>query len=151
MNILRGDFFRLSKCVDIVTGRDDIMPRCKPLKYSYEKEIVLYAYLKKLDYFSTECIYSPNAYRGHVRELLKEMEKINPSTIVDVIHSGEKLRLDLGKIKEPTKMNCERCGFISSNKLCKACVLLHGLNTGKPRIALGRKEQTGVAPKGGMD
>ena len=23
----------------------------------------MYAYFKKLDYFSTECIYSPNAYR----------------------------------------------------------------------------------------
>ena len=31
---------------------------------TYEKEIVMYAYFKKLDYFSTECIYSPNAYRG---------------------------------------------------------------------------------------
>ena len=37
--------------------------RCKPFKYTYEKEIVMYAYFKKLDYFSTECIYSPNAYR----------------------------------------------------------------------------------------
>ena len=27
----------------------------------------MYAYFKKLDYFSTECIYSPNAYRGHAR------------------------------------------------------------------------------------
>ena len=31
--------------------------RCKPFKYTYEKEIVMYAYFKKLDYFSTECIY----------------------------------------------------------------------------------------------
>jgi len=52
----------LSKCVDIVTGKDDIMPRCKPLKYCYEKEIVMYAHFKQLEYFSTECIYAPNAY-----------------------------------------------------------------------------------------
>lgn len=43
----------------------------KPFKYTYEKEIVLYAYFKHLDYFSTECIYSPNAYRGFAREFLK--------------------------------------------------------------------------------
>jgi hypothetical protein len=38
-----------------------MMPRSKPFKYTYEKELVMYAYFKKLDYFSTECIYSPKA------------------------------------------------------------------------------------------
>ena len=71
MNILRGDIARLQRCTSITTssGSEDseVIPRCKPLKYTYEKEIVMYAYFKKLDYFSTECIYSPNAYRGHAR------------------------------------------------------------------------------------
>ena len=40
------------------------MPRAKPFKYAYEKEIVLYAYFRRLDYFSTECVYAPNAYRS---------------------------------------------------------------------------------------
>ena len=62
--------------------------RSKPFKYTYEKEIVMYAYHKKLDYFSTECIYSPNAYRGHARAFIKDLEKIRPSTIIDIIHSG---------------------------------------------------------------
>lgn len=44
MNILRGDFFRLHKCVEITTGKDDPLPRCKPFKYTYEKEIVMYAH-----------------------------------------------------------------------------------------------------------
>lgn len=67
---------------------DDSIPRCKPLKYAYEKEIVMYAYFKKLHYFSTECIYSPEAYRGHVRSFLKNLEKIRPSAIIDIIYSG---------------------------------------------------------------
>lgn len=67
---------------------DDAIPRCKPLKYTYEKEIVMYAYFKKLCYFSTECIYSPEAYRGHVRSFLKNLEKIRPSAIIDIIYSG---------------------------------------------------------------
>lgn len=80
--------------MQITTGSDggdddDHIPRIKPFKYTYEKEIVLYAYHKKLVYFSTECIYSPNAYRGHVRELIKDIEKVRPSTIVDIIHSAE--------------------------------------------------------------
>ena len=58
MNLLRGDSFRLGKCVSCITGGEDAIPRCKPFKYSYEKEIVLYAHYKKLDYFSTECCYA---------------------------------------------------------------------------------------------
>lgn len=124
MNILRGDFFRLGKCVDIVTGKGSDLPRSKPFKYTYEKEIVMYAHFKKLDYFSTECIYSPNAYRGYVRELIKDLEATRPSTIIDIIHSAESIKIDTAVAKMPTKMNCEKCGFVSSNKLCKACVLL---------------------------
>jgi cytoplasmic tRNA 2-thiolation protein 1 len=145
MNILRGDFFRLGKCVDIVTGSEDddsmCLPRAKPFKYTYEKEIVMYAHFKKLDYFSTECLYSPNAYRGYVRELIKDLEKIRPSTIIDIIHSGESLKIDQSTVKFPTKMNCSRCGFVSSNELCKACVLLEGLNKGASKIAIGKKSK----------
>ena len=88
MNTLRGDHFRLRKCTEIVSGKDDEMPRCKPLKYCYEKEIVMYAFHLKLVYFATECVYAPNAYRGNVREFLKNLELIRPSAIIDVIHSG---------------------------------------------------------------
>lgn len=47
MNILRGDIARLRRCTAITTcSDDDGIPRCKPLKYTYEKEIVMYAYFK---------------------------------------------------------------------------------------------------------
>ena len=48
-----------------------------------------YAYFKKLDYVSTECIYSPDAYCGHARAFLKDLEAALPSAIIDIIHSGE--------------------------------------------------------------
>ncbi len=57
-----------------------------------------YAYFKKLDYFSTECIYSPDAYRGHARVFLKDLEAARPSAIIDIIHSGEAF-----EIKEDVK------------------------------------------------
>jgi cytoplasmic tRNA 2-thiolation protein 1 len=139
MNILRGDFFRLGKCVEITTGLGSDMPRAKPFKYTYEKEIVMYAHFKKLDYFSTECIYSPNAYRGYVRELIKDLEVARPSTILDIIHSAESVKIDQEKVEMPVKRDCVRCGYISSNELCKACVLLEGLNSGKAKEANGRK------------
>ncbi|KAH0839590.1 putative cytoplasmic tRNA 2-thiolation protein 1 [Lanmaoa asiatica] len=79
--VMRGDIARLGRCTLICTQGEDSIKRSKPFKYAYEKEIVMfviyylsytvvsfperYAYFKKLDYFSTECIYSPDAYRGH--------------------------------------------------------------------------------------
>lgn len=106
--VMRGDIARLGRCTLICTQGEDTIKRSKPFKYAYEKEIVMcashlsiiashserpfwdrYAYFKKLDYFSTECIYSPDAYRGHARAFLKDLEAARPSAIIDIIHSGE--------------------------------------------------------------
>merc|ERR1712013_696106 len=143
MNILRGDIARLRRCTLITTSSEDMISRCKPFKYTYEKEIVMYAYFKKLDYFSTECIYSPNAYRGHARTFLKDLEAIRPSSILDIIYSGECMTVKEG-VKMPVQDTCTRCGYICSMKLCKACVLLEGLNKGKPKLGIG-KTKNGVA------
>ncbi|GJP34399.1 hypothetical protein CLOM_g18846 [Closterium sp. NIES-68] len=42
LNLLRGDVARLSRCPAITTGEDSALPRSKPFKYTYEKEIVIY-------------------------------------------------------------------------------------------------------------
>ncbi|CAN6539141.1 unnamed protein product [Malus baccata var. baccata] len=179
LNLLRGDIARLIRCTSIVTGEDGPIPRCKPFKYTYEKEIVMYAYFKRLDSFSTECnlsflsslprlfslrsttictiflclmllpldlrrhfcqiagIYSPNAYRGFAREFIKDLERFRPRAILDIIKSGENFRIST-RTKMPEQGICERCGYISSQKWCKACVLLEGLNKGLPKLGIGR-------------
>ena len=216
MNLLRGDLPRLARATSIVTASpaSDIK-RSKPLKYAYEKEIVLYAHHKKLDYFSTECIYSPEAFRGSARTLIKDLEKIRPSSILDIVRSGE----DMAKLVPPeikgsvvtepqgaggcgsangrssggemadveqqlaqneaaattetedtlpaSKTNriptadvskkpsiydkrpkgrrkvvgqvmgkCDKCGYLSSQKICKACMLLDGLNKNRPQTSI---------------
>ena len=137
MNVLRGDIARLRRCTAITTGTEGAIPRSKPFKYTYEKEIVMYAYFKQLDYFSTECIYSPNAYRGYARAFLKDLEAIRPSAIIDIIHSGDSLSVK-SDVKMPVQGTCSRCGYISSQELCKACILLEGLNRGLPRLGIGK-------------
>lgn len=144
MNILRGDVARLQRCTAISTGdgSEGLITRSKPFKYTYEKEIVMYAYFKKLDYFSTECIYSPNAYRGHARTFIKDLEKIRPSAIIDIIHSGENLCVSTDvKDRLPSQGICQRCGYISSMEVCKACILLEGLNKGKPKLGIGKSSK----------
>lgn len=137
MNVLRGDIARLQRCTAITTGTEGAIPRSKPFKYTYEKEIVMYAFFKKLDYFSTECVYSPNAYRGHARTFLKDLESIRPTAIADIVHSGDTLAVR-SEVKMPVQGVCQRCGYISSQELCKACILLDGLNRGLPRLGIGK-------------
>ncbi|KAK5196157.1 cytosolic thiouridylase subunit Ctu1 [Exophiala xenobiotica] len=220
MNLLRGDLPRLARATSIMTSSTaSEIKRSKPLKYAYEKEIVLYAHHKKLDYFSTECIYSPEAFRGSARTLIKDLEKIRPSSILDIVRSGEDMAalvppevsssVSCGAHAEETngcgtrnndggsmaqmerqmlvneaaaereievtlpngagatqkatpsvsihdkkargrkKVNkqvmgqCERCGYLSSQKICKACSLLEGLNKSRPRntIEVGIEEE----------
>jgi cytoplasmic tRNA 2-thiolation protein 1 len=214
MNLLRGDLPRLARATSIVTASaaSDIK-RSKPLKYAYEKEIVYYALHKGLDYFTTECIYSPEAFRGSARTLLKNLEKVRPSAILDVVKSGEDMarlvpeevsaagqggkgilvvegeadgaggcgsangRSSGGEMADterqlleskkaqgneteithngqkhdrncknsnrtPRKLpkqqmgKCVRCGYLSSQDICKACMLLESLNKNRPRTQI---------------
>ncbi|CAE6466009.1 unnamed protein product [Rhizoctonia solani] len=136
MNIMRGDIARLGRCTQITTQSEDTIKRSKPFKYAYEKEIVLYAHFKKLDYFSTECIYSPDAYRGHARAFLKDLEAFELKEEVKVVAKAQQ--------------TCLRCGYISSNDLCKACMMLEGLERGLPKLGIkdrGNKEFGGPMPE----
>jgi len=73
LNLLRGDISRLGRSVEIVAGKNSPMPRAKPFKFTYQKEIVMYAYYKNLDYFSTECTYAPFAYRYVVYDIINTL------------------------------------------------------------------------------
>lgn len=165
MNILRGDVARLEKSTAIMTqSSGSPIKRSKPFKYSYQKEIVLYAHYKKLDYFSTECTYAPEAFRGTARELMKNLEAVRPSCIIDIIYSGESLRLKPKRTKRAppaghvevrsdgsVSLNggnfvdgnrCERCGYLSSNRICKACMLLEGLQQNRAKLSIDRDVST---------
>ncbi|KAK9835217.1 hypothetical protein WJX81_006428 [Elliptochloris bilobata] len=143
LNMLRGDVPRLGRCAAIFTGEQGALPRVKPFKYTYEKEIVMYAYFKRLDYFSTECLYAPFAARGAARDFVKDLEAARPQAIVDLIRSAETMRIDRSAAGEqlPLAGSCERCGYITSQAVCKVCVLLEGLNRGRPGQGVGRAGQ----------
>lgn len=164
MNLLRGDTARLgSSCAILTHSAGMPVKRSKPFKYAYQKEIVLYAHFKKLDYFSTECTYAPEAFRGTARELLKGLCAVQPSCIMDIIYSGEhfvvaprkKVRLAYkngrgakseqeinadGSVALPgvvlDRNTCERCGYITFNRVCKACMLLTGLEVNRAKAAV---------------
>ncbi|KNH03657.1 cytoplasmic tRNA 2-thiolation protein 1-like protein [Perkinsela sp. CCAP 1560/4] len=148
MNFFRCDTMRLPQCTSITTLEGDEkkdndpwnMPRVKPLKLTYQKEIVLYAHYKQLDYFSTECTHSHEAFRGHARTFIKDLERIKPESILNMIHSiDHSVAMEDNKAKgsAPPNQNqrttkpqrlCKRCGYMSSQEICRACELLQNLN-----------------------
>lgn len=53
---------------------------------------------------------------------------------------GETLKVHVDA-KVPTQTICTRCGYISSQEICKACVLLEGLNRGLPKLGIGKSSK----------
>ena len=88
LNLFRGDANRLRRCT-LARTRDAEIPRCKPFKFTTQREIVMYAFYKGLEYFSTECTYSPGAFRGDMRVYIKSLENIDPGYILNIIRSGD--------------------------------------------------------------
>lgn len=212
LNLLRGDVARLGRTASAETGAGGPLPRVKPLRCAYEKEVVAYAYFAGLKYFSTECAYAPFAARGLARDFVKDLEAARPSAIADLLHSAETLRVAVAAVavsagagascsaaaaaaapgsscsaggascgggggkgpaaascnqegcagKEaatarigrggaaaavaapaaalpaaaPGPKTCVRCGYMTSQEVCKACTLLEGLNKGRARVEL---------------
>ena len=82
------------------------------------------------------------------------MQATRPRAIVDLIRSAEDFRIELGsegQVPQPRK--CERCGYICSQAVCKACLLLEGLNKGMPSMGISRPKQarTRAAAKSAAD
>ena len=40
------------------------------------------------------------------------------------------------KLPRQTMGKCERCGYLSSQAVCKACMLLEGLNKNRPKMEI---------------
>lgn len=62
--------------------------------------------------------------------------------MIDIIHSGEAFEVQSAiQSRMPQQNSCERCGYMSSGNICKACLLLEGLNRGLPRLGVGQTEK----------
>lgn len=127
LNLFRGDFNRLGRCTFERT-RDSNIARCKPFKFTSQRDIVMYAFHKRLKYFSTECTYASGAFRGDMRLYIKSLEKIDAGLITSLIRSGDDFRADI-PIPRDLKI-CMRCStsMLSAKELCQTCSLIDKLS-----------------------
>lgn len=68
------------------------------------------------------------------------LQAVRPHAIVDLIHAGETMRIPVSESGQALTVagTCQRCGYMSSQAVCKACVLLEGLNKGLPNFGIGK-------------
>jgi cytoplasmic tRNA 2-thiolation protein 1 len=84
-----------------------------------------------------DCLHFPLLIARLFRNYVKELERIRPRSILDLIRSGESLALK--EMEEQSALSkCTRCGYLSSQGVCKACLLLHGLATNQVNYGVGR-------------
>ena len=90
-----------------------------------------------------------HAAPGLTRHALRKAAR--PRAILDLIHSAEEFRIrdaSEGGARAPVAGKCARCGYMSSQPVCKACLLLEGLNRGLPGLGVGRAPRSGSSRKG---
>jgi tRNA-5-methyluridine54 2-sulfurtransferase len=110
-----------------VKENSHFIQRVKPLYLCPEKEVRLYAFLKKFKVQWTECPYSQEGYRHDIQEMLNDFENKYKGTKQGIINSFLALLPQLTK-EEVVIGNCQSCGEAANKDLCNACQMKEVLN-----------------------
>jgi len=126
MNFFDNDLTRMSRLGPITKGSEKLVRRIKPFYLTPEKEIVAFASLNKINYFSEQCCpFSWQAKRNEFRSMLNTMENKFPGTFYSILSTFENIK-PLIKNKEKEK-HCKKCGASSSKEVCSSCIKLSKL------------------------
>ena len=124
MNFINGDMKKLARLGPHKTIQHGLVPRIMPLRVIPEKEIMLYAILKNIEFHNAECPYSLRASRRYYRDIIDNLESVNPGTRHSIINSYDNIKELLFERYPPVKLNkCLLCGEPTSQKQCKTCIL----------------------------
>jgi uncharacterized protein (TIGR00269 family) len=129
LNVVHGDPMRIARSkpvLDVVHPK--LVQRVKPLCMVPEKEVVLYAYLRGIEFQCISCPYAQTALRNDVRDMLNRMEHKHAGTLFTVFRSMEKIRPALEAFAEEVKLqDCKLCGEPTVGDLCRPCQMLQEL------------------------
>jgi uncharacterized protein (TIGR00269 family) len=124
MNFTNGDIPKLARLGPHTSVQPGLVPRLLPLRTIPEKESMLYALVKHIEFHNAECPYSTRALRGTFRAMIDSLEDSTPGTRHSILNSYESIRELLQKQYPATTLNaCPTCGEPTSQKVCKTCVL----------------------------
>ncbi|MFH1100951.1 MAG: TIGR00269 family protein [Methanobacteriota archaeon] len=129
MNIVNGDMQKLARLGPHQKIQPDLVPRMLPLRTIPEKESMLYALVKNIEFHNAECPYAVRALRGEFRKIIDDLEYAHPGTRHSIVNSYEAIKdLLIEKYPPVVLHRCQRCGEPTSQNLCKTCVLIQHIN-----------------------
>jgi cytoplasmic tRNA 2-thiolation protein 1 len=91
--------------------------------------------MSALTYLCSNCFFRFRLFasllcRNYARELVKDLERVAPQALLQTILSAEAFQVSARVTAVSAQKGvCSRCGYISSQSVCKACLLVEELNT----------------------
>ena len=132
MNLQKGDLDRtLRLAPHSWSPIEGMAPRIVPIRWIPEQEVQAYAMSLDLPFHDDECPHSHQALRILHRDVVARMEDAVPGTRHGLVHSADSIKEihikstlnDDSKPKKKIANDCEICGEITSQKICKACIM----------------------------
>jgi uncharacterized protein (TIGR00269 family) len=134
MNLVHGDLDRLVRMAPHRVRQPGLVPRIAPLAGVPEREVYLYARLKKIPFDHGECPYASRASRNLFREVVWQLEEAQPGTRQALLRTHERLvaRFLADGVGSLAPNRCRACGEPSANELCRACEYLEVARAASP-------------------
>lgn len=124
MNFVNGDIEKLARLGPHEHVQPGLIPRMLPLRTIPEKELTLYAILKKFKFHHGQCPYAHEALRGEFRDIVDELEQHHPGTRHSIVKSYDGIKPSLMHCCPSVPLHsCVRCGEPTTQNMCKACLL----------------------------
>jgi uncharacterized protein (TIGR00269 family) len=129
LNLFHGDPMRIARLKPVLNViHPKLVQRVKPLCMVPEKEVVLYAYLKGIEFQCIDCPYAHTALRNDIRKMLDIIELKHSGTLFTVFRSVEKIQTALEALTNDVQLNdCKLCGEPTVVDVCRACQILQEL------------------------
>lgn len=125
MNFLRGDVYGITKIRPMLDVKNGFVQKVKPVCHLSDREVTLYAFLKRINYHSNPCPYLESSMRTDVRRFINSMEKKHPGIKYTVFHTFEKIQSRFIKRGSKKDLNkCEVCFEPTSMKTCRSCKII---------------------------
>jgi len=132
-NILYWRQSFLARQFPVLEREDGLRKKIKPFSLTSEKEIIIYAYLRKIDFLEEKCPLSRGATSFLYKRVFDLLEERMPA--IKLSFYKEFLKRRIFKKEEDVKLTpCRICGYLTVNSICNFCKL-------KEKVVLFRNKE----------
>jgi len=126
MNFAKGELKNFIHLGPIsLPKRKGFIQRIKILSDIPEEEIKKYCDIKKIKYLPNPCPHRIGSLRYNFLPVLTEIKKARPGAEFSISKIGQEIaELARKKYKDFELKKCEKCGYLTSQKLCRVCQYL---------------------------